>query len=427
MKNTLMKMVFAALMVLSALSLFAGGRSESGRSEGQAPVRLRVFHFMSEQSKRDGLDKMIALYTAENPGVEVVVEATDFNNYTSTLKTMIAAGDAPDIIFGRPKMFAELVQAGQIMDISGASFLQAVSESSIESMVINGKVYGLPLDVQSMGVFYNMALFEEHGFSVPQTYSELITLCRAMEARGITPFAFGFRDAWTAQVVFQSDFYGGPLSRMPDFYEKTMDRSAKFTAYPELIASFERYARRLEYGNTDPFSYDYSRQLAMFAVGETAMLIQGSWAVGDVRKNNPDGRFGFFLNPTFNNARENLLNISVDDAFMASSQTKHKEEALQLLSVMVSPEGAKAWAETAKVISVVKGVQADALDPMLQAIQKYLDAGQTYNFEGGAIYSGQYDQTFRQIQEEFAADSNRDPRAYARRLDVEFDRIKATE
>ncbi len=427
MKNRIMKMVALSLMLFSALSLFAGGRGETTKPDGKAPVKLRVFHFMSEQSKRDGLAKMIALYKENNPDVEVIVEATDFNNYTSTLKTMIAAGDAPDIMFGRPKMFAELVQAGQILDLSGADFLEKVSESSLDSMIVDGKVYGLPLDVQSMGVFYNKALFEENGFLVPQTYSELIEICKSMESKGITPFSFGFKDAWTAQVVFQSDFCGGPLSKTPDFYKKTMSRNSQFTNHPELIKSFERYAQRLKFGTPDPFSFDYSRQLAMFATGETAMLIQGNWAVGDIRKNNPEGNFGYFLNPSSDNPEENLLNIAVDDAFMASSQTKNKNEVLELLSVMVSPAGAKAWAETAKVISVAKGLHTDSLDPMLLDIQHYLDTGQTYNFEGEAVYSGQYDQTFRQIQEEFAADQNRDPQAYARRLDEEFDRIKETE
>ncbi len=415
-----------ALASLCAASVFAAGGSDKA-GPSKAPVTIRVFHFMSEQSKRDGLDKMIALFNASNPDVKVVVEATDFNSFSATLKTKIAAGDAPDVIFGRPKMFAELVSAGQLLDLSGQGFLANVAASSLESMKVDGKVYGLPLDVQTMGVFYNKALFEANGWKVPATYSELIALCRAMQAKGVVPFAFGFKDAWTAQVVFQSDFSGGPLAKMPDFYGATMARTKKFADYPQFLASLDRYAERLKYGNPDPFSVDYSRQLAMFATGGAAMVMQGNWAVGDIRKANPEGKFGYFLNPAFDVAAENLLDIAVDDAFMASAQTKNKDAVIKFLAAMVSPEGAKAWAETAKVISVVKGVKVDAVDPMLQDIQAYLDGGRTFNFEGIPIYSGQYDKTFRQIQEEFAVDPARNAAAYAKRLDAEFDKIKATE
>ena len=166
-----------ALASLCAASVFAAGGSDKA-GPSKAPVTIRVFHFMSEQSKRDGLDKMIALFNASNPDVKVVVEATDFNSFSATLKTKIAAGDAPDVIFGRPKMFAELVSAGQLLDLSGQGFLANVAASSLESMKVDGKVYGLPLDVQTMGVFYNKALFEANGWKVPATYSELIALCR---------------------------------------------------------------------------------------------------------------------------------------------------------------------------------------------------------------------------------------------------------
>jgi len=414
------------LAALSASAVFASGRADKP-ADPKAPVTIRVFHFMSEQSKRDGLDKMIAQFNAENPAVKVVVEATDFNTFSATLKTKIAAGDAPDVIFGRPKMFAELVTAGQLMDLTGQSFLGNVAASSLESMKVGGKVYGLPLDVQTMGVFYNKALFEANGWKVPSTYSELIGLCKAIQAKGIVPFAFGFKDAWTAQVVFQSEFSGGPLAKMPDFYGATMARTRKFGDYPQFLASLDRYAERLKYGNPDPFSVDYSRQLAMFATGQAAMVMQGNWAVGDIRKANPEGKFGYFLNPAFDVAADNYLDIAVDDAFMASAQTKNKDAVLKFLAVMASPEGAKAWAETAKVISVVKGVKVNAVDPMLLDIQAYLDGGKTFNFEGIPIYSGQYDKTFRQIQEEFAVDPTRNSAVYAKRLDAEFDKIKATE
>lgn len=423
MKRQILSII--GILLLPAVLLTAGGAAEKQVTE-KAPV-LTVFHHMSEQSKRDGLDNLIALFKEKNPDVIIEVEATDFSNFSATLKTKIAAGDAPDIIFGRPKGYMELVNAGQIADLSDEPFLSSIAETALSSMKIDGKVYGLPLDVQSMGVFYNKDLFEANQWQVPETYSELITLCEEMQSRGVTPFAFGFKDAWTAQVAFQSDFLGYPLSSIPDFYRDTASREQKFTDYPELIESFGRYAERLKYGSKDPFSIDYSRQLAMVATGEAAMVMQGNWSVGDIRRANPEGNFGYFLNPSSDDKDKNLLNIAVDDAFLVSSQSSNRELVSDFLSVIASPEGAKTWAETAKVIPVVKNVQLDEIDPMLKDIQSYIEKGQTYNFESRDVYSGQYNQTFRQFQEEFAVDPGRDPYTFAQRLDAQFDKIKATE
>ncbi len=391
------------------------------------PVTIRLFHHMSEQSKRDGLDKVIALFTKANPNIKVEVEATDFNSYGTTLKVKIAAGDAPDIMFGLPTVYSDLVKAGQVLDLTGSSFLANVSSSSLDSVKIGGKVYGLPLDVQTMGVFYNKALFAANGWKVPKTYPELITLAKAIKAKGLVPFSFGFKDAWTAQVLFASDLNGGALAKMPDLFSATLTRTKKFAAYPELSAAFDRYAERLGYGNEDPFSVSYSQQLDQFATGKTLMVAQGNWAVGDIRKANPTGQFGFFTNPSFAKEADNLLDISVDDCFMASAQTKNKDAVLKFLAVMVSAQGAATWAETAQVISVVKNVKLASVDPMLSDIQAILTSGKTFNFGPVYVLTGQYDKTFRQIQEEFAADSKRNTSAYISRLDAEFDKIKAME
>lgn len=423
MKRTLL--VLMSILLAGSLSLFAQGTSEK-QVEKKAQV-ITVFHHMSEQSKRDGLDNLIALFSEKHPEVIVEVEATDFSNFSATLKTKIAAGDAPDIIFGRPKGYMELVEAGQIADLSDEAFLSQIADTALSSMKVDGKVYGLPMDVQSMGVFYNKELFAANGWQVPETYSELIALCKEIQQAGITPFAFGFKDAWTAQVVFQSDFSGYPLSSIPDFYRDTASREKRFVDYPELIDSFARYAERLQYGSKDPFSIDYSRQLAMVATGEAAMVMQGNWSVGDIRRANPEGDFGYFLNPSSDEKEKNLLNIAVDDAFMVSSQSTNRDLVSSFLEVFASPEGAKTWAETAKVIPVVKNVQLDELDQMLKDIQSYIEKGQTYNFESRDVYSGQYNQTFRQYQEEFAVSENKDPLDFARKLDAEFDKIKATE
>lgn len=420
-------MIVLLLLVAGSLFVFASGKAEEGGSSSKNPVVITIFHHMSEQSKRDGLDNLIALFKAKHPDVVVEVEATDFSNFSATLKTKIAAGDAPDIIFGRPKGYMELVKAGQIMDLSGQPFLSSIAPTAISSMKVDGKVYGLPMDVQSMGVYYNKDLFAANGWKVPETYTEFINLCKAIEAKGMIPLAFGFKDAWTAQVVYQSDFSGRPLSTIPNFYRDTMSRAKKFVDYPELIQSFERYAERLKYGNKDPFSIDYSRQLAMVATGEAAMVMQGNWSVGAIRSANPDGNIGYFLNPSSDKADENLLNIAVDDAFMVSSQSSSKEIVMDFLATFASAEGAKTWAETAKVIPVVQNLVLDDIDPMIKDIQSYIESGRTYNFESHDVYSGQYNQTFRQFQEEFAADPDRDAYTYAERLDKEFDKIKATE
>lgn len=419
--------VFCITLTVLTTGLFAGGSAESGTADSSEPVVLSVFHHMGEQAKRDALDGIIGLFQEQYPNVEVRVEAVDFSNYDATLRTRIAGGDAPDIIFGKAIRLAELIRAGHVMPLSDEAFIQNVSASALGSMSVDGEVYGIPMAISAMGVYYNRALFAENGYEVPETYDELIALVNEMEADGVTPFIFGFRDGWTAQVVYQSDFSGGPLRQIQDFYADTMAGNSSFSDYPQFLDSLERYTERLAFGNDDPFSVDYARSLADFAAGRGAMLMQGLWSLGDIRRNNPEGDFGFFLNPAFNDPDANYLNIQADDGFMISSQTAHEELAKAFLTVMASSEGSSLWAMTATAIPTALDAEVTELDPILIDVQEYIVSERAFNFESIPGYTGQFDATFRQMQEEFAADDNPVPSEYAAELDRRFARIRETQ
>ena len=294
----IMRKIIAIFLVLCCVFPAIAGGSRQTESTVPETRTITVFHHMSEQAKRDALDAIVEIFKADNPGVEVRIEAVDFSNYDAALRTRIAGGDTPDIIFGRPARLQELVQAGHIMDLTNEGFIRNVAPSPLATMELDGKVYGVPMSISAMGVYYNKDIFAQRGYTVPQTRTQMMTLLGRMKADGITPFVFGFRDAWTAQVVFQSDFSGGPLRSIPQFYAETMAGSRRFENYPALVAAFERYRELLAFGSADPFSVDYGRSLADFAAGNGAMLLQGLWSLGDIRRNNPEGNFGFFLNPS---------------------------------------------------------------------------------------------------------------------------------
>lgn len=395
----------------------------SEASKSAEKVTVNVFHHMSEQGKRDGVTAWTTAVTASNPEITFNVEGIDFNQYSTTLKTKIAAGDAPDVIFGRPKVYTDIVKAGHIMDITGQSFVNNIAESATASMKIDDKVYGIALDFGVMGVFYNKDIFKEAGIEVPKTNSELIKIADTLKEKGIIPFSHGFKDAWTAQVDFQSDFYS-VLHKIPTFFKDVRDRTKKISDFPEFKESLLRYEKRLSYSSGDDFGTDYSKSLQLFSTGKTAMLIEGNWALGDIRKNNPKGNFGFFATPVSDVESENILDIGVDDGFMISSQTKVKDAAFKLFDYATSPAGTDDWVKNSKTLSAMKGYKADDLDSMVVDILAYVSSNKTSNSQEYEALSGQHDSTFRKFQEEFAADSKRNVDKYIQKIDKEFDAIK---
>ena len=187
MKN--LKIFTASILMTSLVLSGCSGKSDISSSQGGITT-IKVFHHMSEQTKRDGLKNLMDEFTKENPNVKFEEEAISQDSYKNTLKTKLAAGDAPDIIMGTPYEYTDLVDAGHIMDLTGQSFYNNIQDLAIPSVKIKDKLYGIPLDVQAHGIFYNKDVFKEAGVEVPQTYSDLVKVCETLKSKNIVPPIF---------------------------------------------------------------------------------------------------------------------------------------------------------------------------------------------------------------------------------------------
>ena len=48
--------------------------------------------------------------------------------------------------------------------------------------------YALPYVANAAGILYNKDLFEEHGWKVPQTWSEFMALCEQIQSEGVSRY-----------------------------------------------------------------------------------------------------------------------------------------------------------------------------------------------------------------------------------------------
>lgn len=414
-------MLLALLMI--STTVWAGGAQEEVSEDGS--VTLTLFHHMSEEAKRLGIEALVAGYIAKNPNVTFDIQAMDFGQYASTLKTKIAADDAPDIMFGRPKSYIDLVRAGHLMELSGESYLNGMQDSALPALTIDGKVYGILLDVSALGTYYNKDIFAANGIEKPETYDELMAALKKLDAAGIPAFSRGYKDGWTAQVDFGAFCFGGMLRAHPEYMGEVTEGTKKWADYPELKQALKSWSDTLGYNNDDIFGTDYSKSIELFATGQTAMFTQGLWALGEIRKISPDVNIGFMTPPAFNDMKLNNLTIFGDDAFMMSATTKHADVANDFFAFCMSPEGGKIWSEIAGQVSFLKNAGTDYSDPVHKDFLEYINSGQTVGQEDGSFFAGQMDATYREYQELFPARKDHaDIDKFIADMDKEFDAIR---
>ena len=382
-------------------------------------IVVQIFHHIGEQEGREKLDSICELLSERVDGVTYEAQGIDYSQYGSMLKTKIAGGDAPDVIFGRPKVYKDLIEAGNILDLSDQGFIENVDPAALSSMTIDGKVYGIPTNMGGMGVFYNKQVFEDNGVEIPKTHEELLAAADKFKEAGITPFAHGFKEGWTAQCDFQSDLYGYCLEKNPTMFKDIMSGEKKFADYPDFRDCVQRNAERLAYEGGDDFGTDVNKARNMLINGEAAMFIGGNWDIGVFAESENPDNIGFF--PTPNNPEgDPIQGLASDGSYMVYAKGEHIDAALKFVEFMASDEGIALWNSKGTDIPCSSSASTEGLSNLVVDIMDIMKSGNVYNYESEDIFTGQYDSVFRAWQEEFAADPDRDVDTYIEKLDEEF-------
>jgi raffinose/stachyose/melibiose transport system substrate-binding protein len=375
-KNTyIIPLCFLVLSLISGCSASQETNTAGlPKSEAKQPVKLTILHIM-EGAHRKALEEVTDSITKKNPNIIFDIQTTSTVQYAELLKTKIAAGDAPDIMFGKVSEYTDIVKAGQILDLTAYPFVNNLTDEVKKMMTLDGKVYGIAEDGFTLGVFYNKDMFKQYELEAPETYSEYVKVMDTFQKNGTPPFVRSYKDQQRVRLEFLGEWRPIAAQKYPNFFLDIQSGKTEFSDYPELRDTLARFAKRLSYKSGDEFSIDSDKAIQLFANGKAPMIILQSGYLNDIRKINPNGNFGFFASPISDNPDENKVVESPDSAFMISSQSKHKAEALKLFDYMLSPDGWKDWNKYVSEIPVMKNVKSEKSEPMLDDIVKYQTAG----------------------------------------------------
>jgi multiple sugar transport system substrate-binding protein len=208
--------VTAAFAMISALALSgcsAGGDSTEAGGEAapceasEGPVTLNFTTWVP------GMDKVVELWNAENPDIQVQVQ-TGPNGNSGTYQNFfnqIQAGNAPDL--GQIEYDALpnfRVQDG-LENIAGCEGVADAQDQFVDwtwgqvTFGEEGSVYAVPQDSGPMAMYYRADLFEAAGIEVPTTWEEYAAAAEQIKAQGSYITNFPKQDVnWFAGMVWQN-------------------------------------------------------------------------------------------------------------------------------------------------------------------------------------------------------------------------------
>ncbi|KQP71608.1 ABC transporter substrate-binding protein [Microbacterium sp. PRC9] len=307
----------------------------SGASTGPAEVR---FH-LSKPEAIPYFRDLIKEYNASQDEVEVVFDTS------SNLQAGFLRGNPPDLgLLNYNMEMARFMERGALSDLSDMPeadrILPEVQDLVDQYATYPGRTSVLPYSVMAASVIYNKQIFDEQGLEVPTTWDELVEVCDALKAAGITPFYATFKDPWTVGQGWFDYAVGGEVD-VASFYDEMNELGTEVG--PDSPVSFEKTladpVERMtqltsEYTNADAASRGYGDGNLAFAKGEAAMYLQGPWAFGEIDKTNPDLDLGTFPLPMTDDPDDNKVRVNIDLAAWIPEASDQKEGARDFLSYL---------------------------------------------------------------------------------------------
>lgn len=384
-----MKMKKVLALVLSAsmvVGMLAGcGGSSDKKAETTADGKVVLELFSTKTESKATMEGLVAKFNESQDKIEV--QLTQPADAGTVLKTRMTKDDLPDIVaMGGDSTYSELQSAGVLVDLSDAEYVADINESYMDMLYMlnmdqEEKAYGIPYATNSSGIIYNKDIFEANGIEIPTTFTELLDVCEKLQAAGVTPFELTFKDAWTILPAWNSM---APVLQPENFYADRKAGSTTFEGTHEEL--LEKYLQLIPYAQADYMGTSYDDGNKNFAAGSAAMMINGNWAITEIKKANADINIDQFKFPASDNADENLITSGIDVLLGVTTACADLEAANEFISFMTEVENAQQYIDEQFAFSAVNGTEQK--DPTVAGVIDDIAAGKVADYPDHYYVSG---------------------------------------
>ncbi len=372
-RPSILSLALVFLLCLAAAPQMGAAQDET--------IELRVWDQFTAPSESEIVDEIYAAFTEQNPNVTITREAMSTDQMRQTVNTALASGTGPDIIFydTGPGFAGVLADAGLIRPLGDMAGQYGWNEqfipSAIQGASIDGQLYGLPLQVDLIGMYYNKTLMDQEGLQVPKTVDELATFCGQVAEKGYEPpLAFSNNPGWQATHQFSmtsTNMVG------PDAMQQLLFEHQGSWNTPEMVTAIDAFFVKLRDAGcfSDPNALSYDDGNSLFFTGQSLLHPTGSWLVGDIQENMADFEVEMVPFPSLTGGNGSFWVTGLGSAYYISAQSQHQEEAGQFLAHLFSPETATRWVQDAG-FAIPMAVETENLEisPLFTSILDALES-----------------------------------------------------
>jgi raffinose/stachyose/melibiose transport system substrate-binding protein len=340
-----MKMMKIAIVLLFATCLagnvFAGGggQQQGGGGSAQSGTKGRSLS-IAVMAQADAENQVLVkkYYTdpikAAFPNDTITfVEWTD----RQSIQIQVAGGGGPDILdLDGPTDAVEFAKAGRVIDLTPYAqkfgWSTEFFEWAYNSGYYNSKLYSLPNSFEGMVIYYNLDIFKKYNVALPTTAAELVAANQTFQKNGIIPISFGnsnYQGAVDWLYSIWTSCYAGPAK-----VRDVLTGKIKWDD-PLLAGSWQQMIDWWQagyIGDKKSQAITNDDMVALFANGQAAMMVDGTWAAGGLLNVYPNCNWEIALMPELRPGVGRYFPLATGGAYAINSACADKDFAVEVLN-----------------------------------------------------------------------------------------------
>ena len=271
--------------------------------------------------------KMAADYNASHD-IKVELDYVPNADYMSgsKLSTAFASGQGPDIFLISPGDFLRYYNGGVLLDLTPYIDAEAQAdfpEGIIASRKVDGKIYGIPMELEPMAFYYSKKAFEDAKLNendIPQDWDQLLELGKKLTSGDRYGLLFEVQPGYYQNFTWYPFMWQGGGDFQDASGKSAFDSPGTVAAlklWQDAINSGAAPRQLLGGGGGDV--------VANLGAGYCAMQNVGIWGISAMDNNAKDVPYGIFKLPSPKGGK--YVTVGGGWAFVANAKGKNPEAA----------------------------------------------------------------------------------------------------
>lgn len=301
------------------------------------------------ESKVKLVDRLIKEFEAENPDIKVVHTTFPYERFNERVAAAVPAGTGPDLVNLYYGWLPKYIESGYLQPLPkefGALIDKSFLPMVAGGVKFKGEYWALPTAVRSLALFYNKDLFAQAGIKAPpKTWDELLEIAKKLTVRTNRGQLLQAGYAWNVDGQDHHIFREVLLRQYGITPYSVDNRKVQYNSKPEGYQAFQWWLDMTKKHGVGEASFLGNYRTA-FIAGKAAMMVDGSFAIGALKSNVKNFKWGVAELPVLvSGGTKSNFGSYWAHGLTSKAQGAKREAALKFLDFITSEPVQRIWLE----------------------------------------------------------------------------------